>query len=99
MVDDYGHHPEEIRDAFGGARSAYPAPDDRGISASPGTQTRDHIEEFATAFHDAEIVIVTSHLTLPAKTQSRVLHECVSAEACAGMGTGMSAKRAMSTRW
>ncbi|MCB9655880.1 MAG: UDP-N-acetylmuramate--L-alanine ligase [Deltaproteobacteria bacterium] len=60
VVDDYGHHPEEIRATLRGARSAYPKR--RMIAVFQPhryTRTRDHIEEFATAFHDAEIVIVT----------------------------------------
>ncbi len=59
VVDDYGHHPTEIRAALAGARQAL----DRRIVAvfQPHryTRTRDCFDEFATAFNDADAVVVT----------------------------------------
>ncbi|MCC7381841.1 MAG: UDP-N-acetylmuramate--L-alanine ligase [Deltaproteobacteria bacterium] len=55
VVDDYGHHPEEIRVTLEGARRAYP---ERrilvGFQPHRFTRTRDLLEDFATAFHQAE---------------------------------------------
>jgi UDP-N-acetylmuramate--alanine ligase len=55
VVDDYGHHPEEIRATLKGARQAYP---DRKIivvfQPHRYTRTRDLAEDFATAFNEAD---------------------------------------------
>lgn len=60
VVDDYGHHPAEIRVTLDGARRAYP---DRrlvvGFQPHRYTRTRDFLDDFAGAFHDAELVVVT----------------------------------------
>jgi UDP-N-acetylmuramate--alanine ligase len=59
VVDDYGHHPAEIRAVLAGARRAF----DRRIVAvfQPHryTRTRDCFDDFATAFNDADAVMVT----------------------------------------
>ena len=59
VVDDYGHHPAEIRATLDGARRAYP---DRRIIAAfqPHRYTRTHslMGEFATAFNQSERVWV-----------------------------------------
>ncbi len=60
LVDDYAHHPTEIRATLAAARSRYPQ---RRIWAvwQPHTysRTRALAAEFATAFEDADCVLVT----------------------------------------
>lgn len=61
IVDDYAHHPTEIRATLAAARSCYP---DRRIWAvwQPHTYSRTQLllPEFARAFADADRVIVTA---------------------------------------
>jgi UDP-N-acetylmuramate--alanine ligase len=59
VVDDYGHHPEEIRATLSGARSGFP--ERRLIVAFQPhryTRTRDLHQEFARAFNEADLVAV-----------------------------------------
>jgi UDP-N-acetylmuramate--alanine ligase len=60
VVDDYGHHPAEIRATLAGARSGFA---DRRIVVAfqphRYTRTRDLMGEFARAFNEAEIVAVS----------------------------------------
>ncbi len=60
VIDDYAHHPSEIRATLAAARSLYPQ---RSIWAvwQPHTysRTRALLNDFATSFGDAEHVIVT----------------------------------------
>jgi UDP-N-acetylmuramate--alanine ligase len=60
VIDDYAHHPSEIRATLAAARSRYP---ERSIWAvwQPHTysRTRSLLNDFATSFIDAEQVIVT----------------------------------------
>lgn len=60
VVDDYGHHPTEIVATLAGARRAFA---DRRIVVAfqphRFTRTRDLMEEFATCFNDADVVIIT----------------------------------------
>ena len=59
VVDDYGHHPEEIRATLRGARQGYP---DRRLVAvfQPHrySRTAHLLQDFGRAFHDAETVYV-----------------------------------------
>jgi UDP-N-acetylmuramate--alanine ligase len=59
VVDDYAHHPTEIRATLAGARTHYP---ERRIWAvfQPHTysRTRSLLDEFAAAFEDADHVII-----------------------------------------
>jgi UDP-N-acetylmuramate--alanine ligase len=61
IVDDYGHHPTEIKSTLAGARLRYPG---RPIWAvfQPHTysRTRTLLSQFAAAFEDADHVIVTA---------------------------------------
>jgi UDP-N-acetylmuramate--alanine ligase len=61
IVDDYGHHPTEIKATLAGARLRYPG---RPIWAvfQPHTysRTRTLLNQFAAAFEDADHVIVTA---------------------------------------
>ncbi len=60
IVDDYGHHPAEIRATLAAARSGWP---ERRIIAvfQPHryTRTRELFDEFVTAFYDAGILVIT----------------------------------------
>lgn len=59
FVDDYGHHPREIRTTLQGFREFYP---DRRIiidfMSHTYTRTRALLDDFATAFTDADVVIL-----------------------------------------
>ncbi len=60
VVDDYGHHPAEIRATLSGARAGFP---DRRLAVAfqphRYTRTRDLLLEFALSFNEAELVVVT----------------------------------------
>lgn len=60
VIDDYGHHPTEIRATLAAIRSAWPS---RRLLAmfQPHryTRTQGLFKEFCTAFHDADILILT----------------------------------------
>ncbi len=60
VVDDYGHHPAEIRATLAGARKAFPT---RRIVAAfqphRYTRTRDLLGEFATSFNEADTLLVS----------------------------------------
>lgn len=59
FVDDYGHHPREIRTTLQGFRQFYP---DRRIiidfMSHTYTRTQALLDDFATAFADADVVIL-----------------------------------------
>ncbi len=59
VVDDYGHHPAEIKATLSGARSAYPQ---RRIVVAfqphRFSRTRDMADEFATAFNEADTLMI-----------------------------------------
>jgi UDP-N-acetylmuramate--alanine ligase len=59
VVDDFGHHPAEVRATLSGARAAFPG---RRILAAfqphRFTRTRDQFLEFARSFYDADKVIL-----------------------------------------
>jgi UDP-N-acetylmuramate--alanine ligase len=59
VVDDFGHHPMEVRATLAGARTGFPG---RRIVAAfqphRHTRTRDQMEEFARAFYDADTVVI-----------------------------------------
>ena len=60
LIDDYAHHPTEIRATLAGARLRYPG---RRLWAvwQPHTYTRTRIlfDQFSTAFGDADCILVT----------------------------------------
>jgi UDP-N-acetylmuramate--alanine ligase len=60
VIDDYAHHPSEIRATLAAARSRFPK---RAVWVvwQPHTysRTRTFLNDFATSFNDAEQVIVT----------------------------------------
>jgi UDP-N-acetylmuramate--alanine ligase len=59
VVDDFGHHPAEVRTTLAGARSAFPG---RRIIAAfqphRYTRTRDQFQEFSRSFYDADKVVM-----------------------------------------
>ena len=61
MVDDYGHHPSEVREVFKTARHIWP---DRRVvmvfQPHRYTRTRDLFQEFVTVLSDADVLIVVS---------------------------------------
>src|SRR5947209_12824991 len=60
VVDDYGHHPAEIKATLAGARASFPHR--RIVCAFQPhrySRTRDLLGEFATAFNDADTVLLT----------------------------------------
>ena len=60
VVDDYGHHPSEILATLGAARTGF---GERRIVVAfqphRFTRTRDLLEEFTGAFHQADVVLMT----------------------------------------
>lgn len=63
VVDDYGHHPEEVRATLRAAREGMGQEDSRRIVAlfQPHryTRTRDLFDEFLSAFDDVDVLILT----------------------------------------
>ncbi len=59
VVDDFGHHPAEVRATLSGARTSFK--ERRVIAAFQPhrfTRTRDQFAEFAKAFHDADKLVM-----------------------------------------
>jgi len=59
LVDDYGHHPAEIRATLKAARSAYPGRVLTAFQPHRYSRTQALFDEFACAFNDADVVLVT----------------------------------------
>lgn len=58
VVDDYGHHPAEVKATLAGARRAFGRRVVAVFQPHRYTRTRDLLEEFATAFNDADVLVV-----------------------------------------
>ncbi len=58
VVDDYGHHPAEVRATLRGAREAYGRRVVCLFQPHRYTRTRDLLEEFKTSFNDADVLLV-----------------------------------------
>ncbi len=79
VVDDYGHHPTEIRATLGGARVSYA--ENRLIAAFQPhrfTRVRDHLHEFAASLDEADVVVLTDihaagERPIPGATSERLL--------------------------
>ena len=61
IIDDYGHHPVEIRAVLAAAREGVPQGGDGGrviavVQPHRFTRLRDHLADFQAAFNDADIV-------------------------------------------
>ncbi len=59
VVDDYGHHPAEVRATLLGAREAFRRRVVCVFQPHRYSRTRDLHAEFATAFNDADVLLVT----------------------------------------
>ena len=59
VVDDYGHHPAEIRATLAAARELHPGRIVVAFQPHRYTRTRDLWDEFTTAFNDADLLLVT----------------------------------------
>ncbi|RIL06733.1 MAG: UDP-N-acetylmuramate--L-alanine ligase [Proteobacteria bacterium] len=59
VVDDYGHHPAEIRATLAAARQLHPGRVVVVFQPHRYTRTQHLFEEFATAFHQADVVLLT----------------------------------------
>jgi UDP-N-acetylmuramate--alanine ligase len=59
VVDDYGHHPAEIRATLAAAREIHSGRIVVAFQPHRYTRTRDCWDEFVAAFNDADIVVVT----------------------------------------
>jgi UDP-N-acetylmuramate--alanine ligase len=60
VVDDYGHHPEEVRATLAGARRAFGRRTVVAFQPHRYTRTADLFDAFCSAFNDADVVFVTS---------------------------------------
>jgi UDP-N-acetylmuramate--alanine ligase len=59
IIDDYGHHPEEIRATLGAIRDSWNRPVTVVFQPHRYTRTRDLFDEFVTAFDGAERLVLT----------------------------------------
>ncbi len=59
VVDDYGHHPAEIRATLAAARGLHSGRLVVVFQPHRYTRTRDLFDEFATAFNDSDLLLVT----------------------------------------
>jgi UDP-N-acetylmuramate--alanine ligase len=59
VVDDYGHHPTELRATLAAARSVHAGRIVAVFQPHRYSRTRDLFDAFATAFHDADLLVVT----------------------------------------
>jgi UDP-N-acetylmuramate--alanine ligase len=80
VIDDYGHHPTEIRATLSALRDAWPA---RRLvvlfQPHRYTRTKALAEEFYTAFHEADILLLTeiygaSEAPIPGVTSEALLN-------------------------
>jgi UDP-N-acetylmuramate--alanine ligase len=59
VVDDYGHHPTEIRATLAAAREQHPGRLVVVFQPHRYTRTRDLFDDFAAAFHDSDALVIT----------------------------------------
>jgi UDP-N-acetylmuramate--alanine ligase len=59
VVDDYGHHPAEVRATLAGARRAFGRRLVVAFQPHRYTRTKDLFEDFCSAFNDADVVFLT----------------------------------------
>ena len=59
VVDDYGHHPAEVRATLRGAREAFRRRVVCLFQPHRYTRTRDLLQDFSTAFNDADVLLLT----------------------------------------
>jgi len=58
-VDDYAHHPAELRATLAAARDIHAGRIVSVFQPHRYTRTRDCMQEFATAFNDSDLVIIS----------------------------------------
>jgi UDP-N-acetylmuramate--alanine ligase len=81
LVDDYGHHPAEVRVTIEAARRAFPGENSRVVVAFQPhryTRTRDLFDDFTRAFNQADVLFVTDiyaggEAPIPGVTAERLL--------------------------
>lgn len=59
VVDDYGHHPAEVKATLAGARKAFGRRLVVAFQPHRYTRTRDLFEDFCSAFNDADVLLLT----------------------------------------
>jgi UDP-N-acetylmuramate--alanine ligase len=59
VVDDYGHHPAEVKATLRGAREAFGRRVVCVFQPHRYTRTRDLLADFATAFNDADVLLLS----------------------------------------
>ena len=59
VIDDYGHHPTEIRATLAAARGVHTGRLVVVFQPHRYSRTRDHFEAFAAAFHEADVLLLT----------------------------------------
>jgi UDP-N-acetylmuramate--alanine ligase len=59
VIDDYGHHPTEIRATLGAIRDSWKRPLTVVFQPHRFTRTRDLFDEFLTAFEGADRLVLT----------------------------------------
>ncbi len=59
VVDDYGHHPTEIRATLAAAREHHPGRLVVVFQPHRYTRTRDLFDDFSAAFHEADLLVLT----------------------------------------
>ena len=60
VVDDYGHHPAEVRATLAGARRAFGRRLVVAFQPHRYTRTHDLLEDFVSAFNDADLLFLTN---------------------------------------
>jgi UDP-N-acetylmuramate--alanine ligase len=60
VVDDYGHHPTEVKATLAGARRAFGRRIVVAFQPHRYTRTHDLMSEFVSAFNDADVVFLTN---------------------------------------
>ena len=70
VIDDYGHHPTEIRATIGAIRDSWKRPLTVIFQPHRFTRTRDLFDEFLTRFRRRGSVGADGNLSLPAKIRS-----------------------------
>ncbi len=67
VVDDYAHHPTELRSTLAAARNGWKRRIVAVFQPHTYSRTRDFYEEFATSFDDADVLVLTD--VYPAREQ------------------------------
>ncbi len=80
VVDDYAHHPAEVRAALAAARSIHPGKLTAIFQPHRYTRTRDCWSDFVTAFGDADRVVIgdiypASEAPIPGVDAEKLCHE------------------------